>query len=58
VQAISGQGSRSKAYAGHIAAEVSPHYHLAAGGEGFYRLSPYRNARSFITHFISVAPFT
>ena len=36
---------------------INPHYHIAAGGNGFYRMPPYINSEGFLTHFISVAPF-
>lgn len=43
-------------YVSIIANHLSPRYHFAAGSDSFYRLSPYRNAKGRLTHFISVAP--
>jgi hypothetical protein len=40
-----------------LASSINPHYHIAAGGNDFYRMPSYINADGFQTHFISVAPF-
>ena len=45
------------AYVSTLASAINPHYHLAAGGKGFYRMPPYVNGLGYQTHFISVAPF-
>ena len=35
--------------------KLCPRYHLVAGGESFYRMAPYRNAKGGLSHFICVA---
>jgi hypothetical protein len=50
------QGVHSAEYVNRIVNELCPRYHFVAGGDSFYRLSPYKNAKGGITHFICVAP--
>ena len=49
--------AKSSDYVSLLASALNPHYHLAAGGDSFYRMSPYANSNQCLTHFISVAPY-
>jgi hypothetical protein len=51
------EGAITADYVSRLAAVINPHYHIAASGNGFYRMPPYINSEGFLTHFISVAPF-
>jgi hypothetical protein len=51
------QNAKCADYISLLASSVNPHYHISAGGDCFYRMSPYANSDGFLTHFICVAPF-
>lgn len=48
---------KTEDYIGRLAYALNPHYHLAAGGNEFYRMQPYLNSDGLLGHFISVAPY-